>query len=199
MEKQLLVIPCCSRKLKGGVPKHQSETFFESTEYVTNLITAREKIKRNHQVIDQKSYMPAWDRYDGGLYRVIKEEQALINRLFEHGVIDILIVSAFYGVINHKMEINNYDLMMSQAGIATTWGCAVSEAISVYAHKNGIAHIHLFLAQNYLRVATACKNLTNSTDHWVYGLRGVNKINSHVGRKFIELLKSLENKYKNDR
>jgi hypothetical protein len=190
MEKHLLVIPCCARKFPGGHPKTNNTTYFESAANVPNLIQARTNISKIHCVKNSNLFLPAWERYDGGMYRIIKQRQSEINYLIEKGVIDIVIVSALYGIINFDTEINDYDLTMSEGGLRNLWGCSVSEAILKYCSDKNINRVHLFLANSYKQVVTACNNHNNFIDHWVYGLRGINNITNEVGANFINLIDS---------
>jgi hypothetical protein len=54
--------------------------------------------------------LPAIERYDGVAYRVVKR----LQRLGEYPVdVDLLILSAKYGLIRHDHPIHNYDLRMT--------------------------------------------------------------------------------------
>lgn len=191
MEKHLLVIPCCARKNSGGERKSSKLTYFENNEYVPKLIEARNINMRNHPVIDNGRYMPAWDRYDGGLYRDLKKHQNLIDDLINRGCLDIVIVSALYGIINYTTEINDYDLMMSHRGLNGLWGNVIVSSINKYRQEKKITHTYVALSATYLNVANRNDGLGQITDLWAYGLHGVNAVNNAVAQNIISKIKEI--------
>ena len=191
MEKHLLVIPCCARKNSGGERKSSKLTYFENNEYVPKLIAARNINMRNHPVIDNGRYMPAWDRYDGGLYRDLKKHQNLIDNLIQRDCLDIVIVSALYGVINFNTEINNYDLMMSHKGLNRLWGDIILRSNQNYKLETRVTHTYVALSNTYLNVANRKDGLGQITDLWAYGFRGVPLINQKVAENIINKLKEI--------
>ena len=145
--KNLFVIPCCKRKIRGGEARNENTplTYFEDIDQVPNLVNARnEKINSNN--LDHPDILlKAWDRYDGTIYRKLKEGQQRIDKLMAKGCLDIVIVSALYGVINYNTPIANYDLAMKQEDIIH-WGNSISEAINNYCINHKIDEVFTFLA-----------------------------------------------------
>jgi hypothetical protein len=198
MEKSLLILPCCAGKIPGGKSKINKLTYFENIEYVPDLIRAREINLQNHPIVDGGKYMCAWDRYNGGLYKNLKAHQNLIDDLIKRGCLDIVIVSALYGVINYNTEINNYDLMMSQGGLSRLWDDHIVSSIQNYKLETGITHTYIALSNSYLNVANRNGGLDQITDLWVYGLRGVQLINQKVAENIINKLKEISEKCKSN-
>jgi len=196
MPKYLIVLPCCSRKIDGGNQHLQRSTYFEDANNVPDLIRARAQNMRQHAAIIENNdqFLTAWERYDGVIYRRLKAEQRLIDELMHHNLIDIVIVSALYGLINYDTPINNYDLMMGHAGVGQLWGTSVSSGINNFITSQHITETHLFLANSY-RTVTTRLTIQNSMDGWVYGLRGVININNKVADKIIYLLRSIKAKH----
>jgi hypothetical protein len=132
--KTLIIIPCCKRKLMGGIQINQPQTFFENDNILPELILKRNNRIQNIPVIDHFDFLPAWERYDGHLYRNLKVHQILIDSLIQHGYLDIIIISALYGVINYNTPINNYDLRINQLNGVNYWRNqnTLSNAINLY-------------------------------------------------------------------
>jgi hypothetical protein len=196
MPKYLIVLPCCSRKIDGGNQQVQRSTYFEDANNVPDLIRDRAQNMRQHAAIIENNdqFLTAWERYDGVIYRRLKAEQRLIDELMHHNLIDIVIVSALYGLLNYDTPINKYNLKMNAGGLAGLWGTSVSSAINNYITSQHITETHLFLANAYSIVTTRLA-IPNSVDGWVYGLRGVNNINNAQANKIIDLLRSIKAKH----
>lgn len=89
--KQLIIIPCCSAKIAGGIEINQGLTFFENINNVPELIERRnERINLTYPNIQEEELLPAWDRYNGRIYIRLKEHQHLINTLIAENKLDII-------------------------------------------------------------------------------------------------------------
>jgi len=191
--KQLIIIPCCSRKISGGIEINQELTFFENPNKVPELIERRnERINLIHPNI-QEELLPAWQRYDGQIYRRLKEHQPLINTLIAEKKLDIIIISALYGVININTPIINYNLEMGALGVVNFWNHneIISNSINQYCIENDIENVYTFL-----RPTTYYNALIGLREHiqiWHYGLRGVNNINNHLADLIIQRINHIRN------
>ncbi len=92
---------------------------------------------------------PAWDVYDGALYRVLK-------KLFrEHpstaSVAEILIVSAKYGVVWADEPITTYDVRLTPA-LARRRGDFWAERLRQAVARQRFSAIHVNLGRDYLKV-----------------------------------------------
>jgi cytoplasmic iron level regulating protein YaaA (DUF328/UPF0246 family) len=146
--KQLIIIPCCSRKVDGGIEINRGLTFFENINNVPELIVRRnERINLTHPNIQEEELLPAWDRYDGRIYQILKEHQPLINALIAENKLDIIITSALYGVININTPIANYNLRMEALGGVNFWSHnhILGNSINEYCLQNNIENVYTFL------------------------------------------------------
>jgi cytoplasmic iron level regulating protein YaaA (DUF328/UPF0246 family) len=179
--KQLIIIPCCSAKVAGGIQTNQELTFFENIYNVPELIERRnERIKLTHPNIQEEELLPAWDRYNGRIYKRLKQHQPLINTLIAENKLDIIIISALYGVININTPIANYNLEMGALGGVNFWNHnhILSNSINEYCLQNDIENVYTFL-----RPPTYYAALIGLREHiqkWPNGLHGVNNINNHL-------------------
>lgn len=193
--KQLIIIPCCSKKNNGGIEINQEITFFENINIVPELIEKRDE--RMHLTLPnfQLELLPAWDRYDGRIYRRLKEHQNLINELIANDYLDIIIISALYGVININTPILNYNLEMSALGGVGFWGNEniLNNAINNYCIQNSIENVFTFLrpATYYKALIGDGNNFREHIQVWPLGLRGANNINNHLADLIIERINQI--------
>lgn len=190
--KQLIIIPCCSRKVDGGIEINRGLTYFENINNIPELIERRnERINLTHPNIREEELLPAWDRYDGQIYRRLKEHQPLINTLIAENKLDIIIISALYGVININTPIANYNLEMGALGGANFWSHnhILSNSINEYCLRNDIENVYTFLRrETYYR---ALIGLREHIQTWPNGLHGVNNINNHLADLILERLEQI--------
>ena len=190
--KQLIILPCCSKKVDGGIEINQGLTFFENINNVTELIELRnERINLTHPNIQEEELLPAWDRYDGRIYRRLKEHQPLINTLIAENKLDIIIISALYGVININTPIVNYNLEMGALGGVNFWSYnhILSNSINEYCLQNDIENVYTFL-----RPATYYNALIGLREHiqmWPNGLHGAHNINNHLADFIIQRIQQI--------
>jgi cytoplasmic iron level regulating protein YaaA (DUF328/UPF0246 family) len=199
--KTLLVIPCCKRKIQGGINFNDQLTFFENENNVFDLIERRNQrlTQFEHLLNNNEEYLEAWERYDGTIYRKLKQYQNLIDKLIQNKIIDIVIVSAMYGLINYNTKIKNYDLSMGQLGGVKFWnnGNLLTNSLNFYIAENQISSVYTFLSPNQYYIALFGDNF-NQINHeqiWPIGLRGVNKINNQVSESIIEIIIELASEH----
>lgn len=195
--KTLIIIPCCKRKLMGGIQINQPQTFFENDNILPELILKRNNRIQNISVVDQFDFLPAWERYDGHLYRKLKEHQILIDSLIQHGYLDIIIISALYGVINYNTPINNYDLRINELNGINYWKNqnTLSNAINLYCEEKNYKNIYTYLTPNsYYKAALGLnENLIEHEQVWPIGLRGINNIYNNLSNLIIFKLNQISN------
>ena len=195
MAKNLIVIPCCKRKIPGGVIKAAPLTYFDNPSLVPTLIAKRAISMDLNPPIKPFEFMEAWDRYDGGLYRNLKLCQPLINNLINRDCLDIIIISALYGVINYNTPINNYDLTMTIAH-RKLWENSISNSINNYCEATNIKTVYTFLRPDTYYSVTTNGVLLNHTQIWPIGIRGVNNIYNNVANNIIGLLDKINKECK---
>jgi hypothetical protein len=190
--KQLIIIPCCGAKVDGGIEINQGLTFFENINNVPELIVRRnERINLTHPNIQEEELLPAWDRYDGRIYLRLKEHQPLINTLIAENKLDIIIISALYGVININTPIANYNLRMEALGGVNFWSHnhILGNSINEYCLQNNIENVYTFLRPN--TYYNALIGLRQHIQTWPNGLHGVNNINNHLADLIIQRINQI--------
>ena len=98
-------------------------------------------------------YMKAYKRYSGNLYSRITESSW--EKLNSSQNLNLLIVSAFYGVVKHDETIRNYNRTMNrdkiEGKLLKTWWRehGLCDVILDYIITNKIKVVHDFLSLNY--------------------------------------------------
>ena len=188
MAKNLIVIPCCKRKIVGGAIAGPM-TYFDNPDAQPNLITERGLRIQANPTINALQFLPAWKRYDGNLYRKLKDHQLLIDMLRANNCLDIIIVSALYGVINYDTYINEYDLEMN-GRLAGFWGNVLPGSINDYCQVTGVENLYTFL-RPVTYYAAINVGLRPHTQFWPHGLRGNNNIYNEVAFEITGLLNTI--------
>jgi cytoplasmic iron level regulating protein YaaA (DUF328/UPF0246 family) len=111
MGNVLILIPCCKSKQKGGVTKNQSESSI--LDYLTKskkerLSDLRNELANYFSDIDHAEYMEAYKRYNGVIYRRVLPETW--EKLSKNCKLDLVIISAFYGLLKYDDWICDYNL-----------------------------------------------------------------------------------------
>lgn len=194
MAKNLIILPCCSRKNHGGNALNARITFFENENTCTQLINKRNIRMIQSPPLNPNNFMRAWDRYDGVIYRRIKHQQNLIDELIKEKCLDIIIMSAMYGIINYDTYINNYDLEIRANGGISFWGQdnVISSSINSYCMHTGVEQIYSFLNPNtYYRGLAANALVIEHFQSWPIGLRGPTNVLNHVSDQIVERLNNI--------
>lgn len=123
--KTLIVIPCSGRKRKGGhagLRWQREDSVIQrlSRDSVEQLQECRRQLARRLGLPEGEDLggrqptpvplMPACLRYDGNLYR--KVERPLWSRIAQSGSLDVVIVSALYGLLAPWEPIRDYNVSM---------------------------------------------------------------------------------------
>ena len=202
-ERHLFILPCCKRKNRISVNcTLVPPTFFFNVAQVPevkNLMDNRAtNIANNPNAIEMPNISnKALDLYDGQLYRRLKEHQGLITEKMDDGKLDIIIVSALYGVVNYDSCIVKYDLEMDDP-IVNYWGDSIRKAILKYIEVNKFDRVHSFLRPTTYHMA-ATNNTPLHAHHEAYwsnqvggnAMRGNYAIYNNVADKAISILRAI--------
>ncbi len=182
-QRELLLIPCCaSKKPKGRGPTVTTEPLSNlvSHSIYSDLLEARREvlshINRREQHLSGKyeknrgvrlgpdfggrctsgQYLSAIERYVGKLYESVlatlaSDGNPYRNQCNRH----ILILSALYGPLHPRSDIQDYNLKMLDQPAYKIWKAAFPAFLRNYVASNEIRSIHLFLGTttHYLKIA----------------------------------------------
>lgn len=144
-KRVLYIIPCCGRKRAGGVnqiapggvvipnllPLSLSQQLYESRQRVRNQWCANVHHGSDFGVANpvEADYLPAYERYDGDLYRVPGVREILAQCHTK-----VLIMSALYGLLSPQELIQWYNLRMGNPrAIGYLWAEALPPIIDACA------------------------------------------------------------------
>lgn len=96
----LIVVPCSARKRLGGLRSGRATSANAALEDARRDVLARANA-------DEERLMPAWQRYDGNLYRAVGPR---LRKVAHDG--RLLILSGGYGVLDGRDQIGTYNKMM---------------------------------------------------------------------------------------
>ena len=144
-KRVLYIIPCCAKKKKDGVfmiaPEGQIPAGIapnlRERLYETRLTIAQNQgVNLNGSEFtpdapQAASYLHAYDRYNGHLYKVPG-----VNALLQQNQPLITIMSALYGLLSPHDYIQNYDLEMTK--VEHSWIKLLPEIIDDFAARNKI-------------------------------------------------------------
>lgn len=165
--KTLILIPCCSSKSPGGVLKYDRDSCivnYLSPDMGDKLMALRRQVAAAFKEtlgLDvgvecpeaRIEYMKAYRRYRGNLYSRITESSW--KKLNNSQNLNLLIVSAFYGVVKHDETIRNYNRTMNrdkiEGRLLKTWWRkhGLCDIILDYIITNKVKVVHDFLSLNY--------------------------------------------------
>ena len=138
--KTLLIIPCSDRKIRSD---NVLETGPQISHYLPagladQLDRARARVREGARV-DERTLVPAWQRYDGHFYTAAREALSAVIRMGLH----ILIVSGGYGVLLADELIGDYSARFE----LTSWPEGLLEkVIARYARYHRLKHMRAFLS-----------------------------------------------------
>jgi len=177
VSKVLILIPCSGSKRKWG------DTIYNENSSILNYLTASYKehllglrkrlfeyssIKFGKDVgcrLDKNiHYLEAYRRYAGHIYCQISSSSW--NKLKQNTSLDLVIVSALYGLLRYEETIQNYDLTMKDKIVNSTlkiwWkNNGLSGILKDYINKNKITKVYSVLSRDYTK---ALGNLLINTD-----------------------------------
>ena len=144
LRKTLLIIPCCKEKLPFP---DVYETGPRIAHHLTNdlaerLYLAREKVRERAR-IDEKTLVPAWQRYNGYLYKA-KGAREMLCQAAEQGL-HVLILSGGYGVLLADEPIGFYEARFK----ASWWPKnLLEEVIASYTRYHQLKYMRAFVSKS---------------------------------------------------
>lgn len=159
----IILIPCCKRKIVGGDWKFQSSRLSDVLKPATysHLMEARMSLASQLALVTgpdlgfQKSegkfeYLPAYHRYSGVIYQV-----GNVRNLYKSFSGKLIILSALYGLLEACDTIQNYDLAMTDTlprgiRVSTFWRqFGLNEILEEYYLSSGPSILNDLLSNNY--------------------------------------------------
>ncbi|PLZ98803.1 hypothetical protein CEN50_09835 [Fischerella thermalis CCMEE 5268] len=102
-------------------------------------------ISCSQRKLSDHGFLPAIARYDGGHFRVLRKAQ---RDGYWSNHIDVLILSAKYGLIEGCTPIANYEQRMNKKR-ACELKSQVKQTLKIYVKKNVYRELYVDLGQNY--------------------------------------------------
>ena len=181
MRKTLILIPCCKTKIPGGVAHYdQSSSILNvlSPSVSEKLVELRRALcdtfglepgpDLGYRVKNSRlKYMEAYKRYAGKIYRNISPSSwSKLSRISD---LELVIVSALYGLINFDEPIRLYNLTMKDripGGplLKTWWKRHLPKILSDYILIKGFQAIHDFLSIDYSKAVEGYNELLEEAD-----------------------------------
>jgi cytoplasmic iron level regulating protein YaaA (DUF328/UPF0246 family) len=127
--------------------------------------------------------LPAIERYDGVNFRVLEKAKREGNWPQN---LDILILSAKYGLIASKTPIENYDFKMTVTQALAFQG-QVSAGLDSYLRSISYSEIFINLGVTYLTALKLSKELVNQSNKIYYATGGIGEKMSKMKRWLTEI------------
>lgn len=168
----LMIIQCSGRKVQNGEPMPINDVFEQQLVPTRNILMMNYGIMLNNDML-----MPAYRRYGalpdgvggGQLYTYIHWLHAL--ELIEQGRLNILIVSALYGLLEYDTCIANYNLQMNQARHLWMHNNLLARTLERYLEANPqINTLRSFLSNHYYEVIS--DTIPQVLNQWIPYSRG---------------------------
>jgi len=161
LRSTLMIIPCSGAKAEFPNMCVTGPTILATlpSELAKRLIEARRAAAR-WAGVDERTCVPAWQRYDGTLYRAVRGE---LTKSVAHGdACHLMIVSGGYGVVLAQEPIGMYEAVFRKA----RWPDGLLEEVLVaYARVHGLRSVRAFVS-----MTTEYVKLIKSVD---WGLAGI--------------------------
>lgn len=159
MKKQeLILIPCSGSKLEGGIENLQGRKLIEDIYQTDRLDDLRKEVANffgapTPEEFHKKPSLEAYKRYSGNIYGKISNKAWSEAKTRDD--LEIVIVSALYGMIYWDEPIIKYDVAMDNSirrgrRLNTWWrNNGLPEILSSYVDKNGFELVRSFLSGHY--------------------------------------------------
>ena len=144
LHKTLLIIPCCKEKMPFPDVRETGPRIAHhlTTDLAERLYLAREEV-RECAHIDEKTLVPAWQRYNGNLYKA-KGVKKTLGQAVEQGL-HVLILSGGYGVLLADEPIGLYEARFK----ASWWPKnLLEEVIASYTRYHQLKHMRAFVSKS---------------------------------------------------
>ena len=147
----LIILQCVGNKINGGGIIPSDDYFLEDLGPTRNTIALNRGL-----ILNNAQTLPAYIRY--GAYVAIPDLRMLYRNinwplaitLINEEKLKILIVSAYYGLIEYHTPIAYYDLQMDQVKRFWMQGNVLSNALSAYiTNQPNIQNTQAFLSNHY--------------------------------------------------
>ena len=136
----LLIIPCSAKKARFDNVRETGPqiSHYLPADLTDQLDRARARVREGARV-DERTLVPAWQRYDGYFYTAAREALSAAIRMGVH----VLIVSGGYGVLLADELIGDYSARFD----LTCWPEDLLEkVIASYARHHRLKHMRAFLS-----------------------------------------------------
>lgn len=161
-ERELILIPCSVTKNHGGrrningrrleddLPEDMKGELDTMRSYVGDKL-----LDISSQDLRKEPHLPAFQRYSGKMYERIHE--GVWDEVRRRRDMDIVVLSALYGMVYWDEPVINYDLAMNQSiyprFMLNTWWRheGLPEILSSYVETGGYSMVRSFLSGDYLK------------------------------------------------
>ena len=140
LERALIVLPCSGTKRSGRASAGFGPPILESLplRLSQELREARLQVSRKIH-IEESLLLPAWERYDGGLYRTAHDALECLLRRDAH----LVILSGGYGVVSAREPIGIYNAVLT----LSWWpDRLLGRCLIAYAERHGLTSVRAFAA-----------------------------------------------------
>lgn len=178
--KTLVLIPCCNSKQPGGISEYDRSNCIVnclSPVMAERLMVLRKQagiafeeepgLDLGFENIEPRiDYLEAYKRYKGNLYSKISRSSW--NKIKQSEELELIIVSALYGLVNWNEPIRNYNRTMDdhvhpRRRLNTWWSHKTLSSILLdFVIVNNIKTVHSFLSEKY---AHAVQALSSNLKH----------------------------------
>lgn len=149
LKKTLVVIPCCKAKQNyAGIGKKGPSIIDDLPHHLAReLRQARNNVKEKAKV-DESTLVPAWQRYDGALYK--EHGRRAVGELMRAGA-RVLVLSGGYGLVHAAEPIGMYEGAMK----VTWWPDEILQrCLIAYAKRHAFTAVRVFASatSNYRKI-----------------------------------------------
>lgn len=163
-ERALVLVPCSERK-------EPRSSRIEPGSPVAGIVPLRERMMELKEDITSGPAVPAVSLYDGTLYNQCRGSMEAVAS-GRYPEIDLLIVSAYYGLVHPAEPIAGYNLHMGDkvggVKVYRLWQqLGVGTVLEDYVRRQEITHIWSLLASQYQKALNPFwRNLKGKVDCW---------------------------------
>jgi biotin operon repressor len=137
----LIVLPCSGAKKAYPETRGEADTIIDHLpeDLAAELAAARRSVKARIP-FDESMLVPAWQRYDGTLYRAGRPALVALREAGAH----VLILSGGYGLVTADEPIGDYDTILKPGWWPRN---LLPQALIAYAEGSGIRSVRAFAAE----------------------------------------------------
>lgn len=208
--RTLILIPCCKFKENGGTKIYNHNNSILN--YLDNinrdrLLHLRQEIMRDFffepgqdfgfQDSSDIKYLGAYQRYKGHIYQRISQNS--LDKLKRLQDVDLVIISALYGIVRFDESIRYYDTTMNNKvqgkNLKRWWKYQnLSAILNNYIIQNNISHVHVVLSNDYMEaLGESFSNLNINCEYHKEFSKYNSGSNFHRGDWLENFVQSFEN------